>query len=58
MKFTWPTQEFCVVDPGQPIFHLFALGVCVGGNVNFSLRIGGIAQRDGPMRVFSHGSRI
>ena len=26
------------------IFHLFALGVCDGGNANFSVRIGGNAN--------------
>ena len=41
MKSTWPTQE--------PIFHLFALGVCVRGNANFSVHVGGNAN----FRVFS-----
>ena len=44
MKYTWPMREFCIADPTRPIFHLFALGVCVRGNVNFSLRIGGNAN--------------
>ena len=26
-KCTWPTQEICVWDPTQPIFHWLALGV-------------------------------
>ena len=43
-KFTWPMREFCVGDPTQPIFHLFALGVCVEGNASFGVRIGGKAN--------------
>ena len=39
MKFTGPTREFCVGDPMRPIFTLFALGVCVGGNANFTFRV-------------------
>ena len=31
MKCSGPTGKFCVGDPMQPIFLLFALGVCVGG---------------------------
>ena len=74
MKTTWPMPEFCVGDPTRPIFHLFMLGVCVGCKANFSFhvegnanmlvsptqnsRIGGIAQGDGPTRVFSHFSGI
>ena len=37
-------REFCVGDPMQPIFHLFVLGVCVGGNANFNVRVGGNAN--------------
>ena len=44
MESTWPTQEFCIGDPTRPIFHLCALGVCVGGNANFSVRVGGYAN--------------
>ena len=40
MKSTWPTREFCVGDPMGPVFYLFALGVCVGGNTNFRVRFG------------------
>ena len=31
MKCTWPTQ---------PIFHLFTLGICVGGNANLYFALG------------------
>ena len=44
MKSTWPMREFCVGDPMRPIFRLFALGVCVGVNASFSIRIGGNAN--------------
>ena len=27
-------------EPAQPIFHLFALGVCVGVNAHFSIHVG------------------
>ena len=27
----------------QSIFHLFAMGVCIGGNANFSVCVGGNA---------------
>ena len=33
-------ENFCVGDPTRPIFHLFALRVCDGGNANFSIRVG------------------
>ena len=31
---------FCVGDPTQPLFHLFTFGVGIGGNANFSVRVG------------------
>ena len=34
-------RKSCVGDATQPIFHLFALGVGIGGNANFSGRVGG-----------------
>ena len=40
MKSTWPMQKFCVGDPTRPIFNLFAMGVCVGCNANFSVCFG------------------
>ena len=43
-KCTWSTPEFCVGDPTRPIFHLFALGVGIGGNTNFSFLVGGKAN--------------
>ena len=43
-------REFCVGDPMRPIFHLFALGVCVGGNANLSIRVGANAK----FRVFRY----
>ena len=44
MKCTWPTREFCVGDPIQPIFHWLALGFCVGGNTKFMFCVGGDAN--------------
>ena len=44
MKPTWSTREFCVGDLMPPIFHLLALGVCVGGNANFGVLVGGNAD--------------
>ena len=44
MTSTWPTREFCVGDPTPPLFHLLALGVGIGGNVNFSCCVGGNAN--------------
>ena len=35
MKSTCPTQDFCVGDQTQPIFHWLALGFCVRANANF-----------------------
>ena len=40
-------QEFCIGDPTRPIFHLFVLGVGVGGYANFSVRVGGNANFSG-----------
>ena len=34
-------QNSCVGDPTQPIFHLFALRVCIGYNTNFSIHVEG-----------------
>ena len=44
MKCTWPTQNFCVGDPMQRIFHWLTLGFCVWGNANFMFRVGGNAN--------------
>ena len=44
MKSTWPMPEFCVGELTRPIFHLFTLGVCIGGNTNFSVCVGGSAN--------------
>ena len=44
MKSTWPMRKFCVGDPTPPVLHLLALGVGVGGNANFSVRIRGNAN--------------
>ena len=41
MKCTWPTQDFCVGDPTQPIFHWLALGLCVRANANFKFCVRG-----------------
>ena len=41
MKCTWPTHDFCVGDPKQPIFHWLALGLCVRTNANFKFCVGG-----------------
>ena len=40
MKSTWPTPAPHVRSPTRPIFHLLALGVRVGGNASFRVRIG------------------
>ena len=40
MKSTWQTPAPHVGDPTPPIFHLLVLGVCVGGNTNFSVCVG------------------
>ena len=37
-------QECCVGDPTQPIFHLLALGVGVGGNANLGVGVGANAN--------------
>ena len=39
LKYTWPIREFCAGDATQPLSHMFALGVGVGGNANFSVFI-------------------
>ena len=44
MKCTCLMQEFCVGDPTQPIFPLFALGFCVRANTNFKFCVGGDAN--------------
>ena len=48
MKSTWPTRLYST---------LFTLGVCVGGNANFSVRLG-VAQilafLDIPNAILSH----
>ena len=44
MKCTWPTRAPTLGDPLQPIFHLLALGVCVGGNANFGVCVRGNAN--------------
>ena len=41
MKSTWPTPAPRVGDPTGTIFHLLALGVCIGSNANFRVRVGG-----------------
>ena len=41
MKCTWPTQDFCVGDPTQPIFHWLVLGLCVRANANFKFCVWG-----------------
>ena len=43
LRWVTNANKFCVEYPTRPIFHLFALGVCAGGNTNFSVRIGGNA---------------
>ena len=40
MKSTWPTREFCIGDPMLPIFHLFVLEVCIGGNAILAFALG------------------
>ena len=40
MKCTCPTQGPNARDPTQPIFHLLALGFCVGGNASFRFCVG------------------
>ena len=40
MKYTWPTQTISVGDPTRPIFHLFALGVCLGVTQIFAFALG------------------
>ena len=44
IKSLWPMPAPCVGDPTPPIFHLLALGVGVGDNANFSVRVGGNAN--------------
>ena len=44
MKCTCPTPAPCVGDPMPPIFNWLALGVGVGGNANFSARVGSNAN--------------
>ena len=44
MKCTGPMRKFYIRVPMRPIFHLFALGVCAGGNANFSVRVRGNAN--------------
>ena len=44
MKSTWPTPGPRVEDPTSSIFHVLVLGVGVGGNVNFSIRVVGNAN--------------
>ena len=44
MKSTWPMPAPCVGDLTQSIFHLLSLGVCIGGNANFRVRVGGSAN--------------
>ena len=43
-KYMANARNFCVGDPMRPIFHLFALGVGIEGNANFSVRVGGNAN--------------
>ena len=44
MKCTCPTQDFCVGDPTQPVFHWLALGFCVRANANFKFCVEGDAN--------------
>ena len=53
MKCTCPTQNFCIGDPTQPIFHWLALGFCVRANADFKFCVRG----DGNLRVCV-GSKI
>ena len=41
MKSTWPTPAPRFGHPTQPIFHLLALGFCVGANANSRVGVGG-----------------
>ena len=44
MKSTWPMPAPRIGDPMRPIFQLLTLGVCVRGNANFRVRVGGNAN--------------
>ena len=50
MKCTCPTQEICILNPTQPIFHWLALGFGVGGNAHFRFGVGDNAN----FRVFRY----
>ena len=57
MKCTWPTPTPRIGDLTQPLFHLLALGVGVGGNANFRVGVGGNANFRvgvGYTRIFRH----
>ena len=50
MKCTWPTQEMCVWDTTQPIFHGLAFGFGIGGNTKFRFGVRGNSN----FRVFRY----